>query len=89
MFTDILNRKEMRVLLIVLVTLFLFSLTQSAFAMTASNRVWSQYDELENDKWEDAGVELPRALQGSQVAVIGEYVYLFGGLNARGIFRAP
>jgi len=38
--------------------------------------------------WVDTGFTLPAALTGSQVAVIGDYVYLFGGADTNKIYRA-
>ncbi|MFA5926334.1 MAG: LamG-like jellyroll fold domain-containing protein, partial [Parcubacteria group bacterium] len=44
---------------------------------------------MQEDGWADSGSTLPAALYGSQTAVIGDYVYLFGGYNSNIIYRAP
>jgi N-acetylneuraminic acid mutarotase len=69
-----------------------------AVASTGSNSTGSSWNSssgytLDPTSWVNTGATLPGALADSQVAVIGDYVYLFGGYNtsnrSNAIYRAP
>ena len=67
-------------------------INMSAYAASGYGKPWKYDLNATGDAltWEDTNASLPLPLNGSQTAVIGDYVYLFGGHNnSVDILRAP